>query len=56
MNPKNDWVDSIRISELKKMWELAAEGKITKWNQIRPEWPDKELKLYGAGNDSGTHD
>jgi phosphate transport system substrate-binding protein len=56
VNPKNDWVDSIRISELKKMWELAAEGKITKWNQIRPEWPDKELKLYGAGNDSGTHD
>ena len=56
VNAKNDWVDTIRVSELKKIWEPAAQGKIVKWNQIRPEWPDKEIKLYGAGSDSGTFD
>jgi phosphate transport system substrate-binding protein len=56
VNTKNDWVDSIKVSDLKKIWEPEAQGKITKWNQIRPEWPDKEIKLYGAGSDSGTFD
>ena len=56
VNAKNDWVDSIQVSELKKIWEPEAQGKITKWNQIRPEWPNKEIKLYGAGSDSGTFD
>lgn len=56
VNSKNDWVDSIKVSDLKKLWEPEAQGKITKWNQIRPEWPNKEIKLYGAGSDSGTFD
>lgn len=56
VNAKNDWVDTIRVSELKKIWEPGAQGKIKKWNQIRAEWPDKEMKLYGAGSDSGTFD
>jgi phosphate transport system substrate-binding protein len=56
VHPQNNWVDTITIAELKKMWEPAAEEKITKWNQIRPNWPDKELQLFGAGSDSGTFD
>lgn len=56
VNPANDWVESITIAELKMIWEPAAEGKITKWNQVRPEWPDAEIVLYGAGTDSGTFD
>jgi phosphate transport system substrate-binding protein len=36
------------------MWEPAAQGKITKWNQINPAFPDAPLKLFGAGADSGT--
>ena len=56
VNSKNDWVDTIKVSDLKKIWEPEAQGKITKWNQVRPEWPDKEIKLYGAGSDSGTFD
>jgi phosphate transport system substrate-binding protein len=56
VNPKNDWVDSIRVSELKKLWEPEAQGKITKWNQIRPAWPDAAINLFGAGRDSGTYD
>jgi phosphate transport system substrate-binding protein len=56
VNSKNDWAKEIKVSELKKIWEPAAQGQIKKWNQIRPEWPDKEIKLYGAGSDSGTFD
>jgi phosphate transport system substrate-binding protein len=56
VNPKNDWVDSIKVEELKKIWEPAAKGKVTRWNQIRPEWPDEEIRLFGPGTDSGTFD
>src|SRR5688500_17791564 len=44
------------VAELKKMWEPEAQGKITKWNQIRPDWPDATFKLYGLGADAGTFD
>lgn len=53
---QNDWAKDITLEELKKMWEPAAEGKITSWKQIRDSWPDRPLKLYGAGKDSGTFD
>jgi phosphate transport system substrate-binding protein len=56
VNPKNDWVKSMTVADLKKMWEPGAQGKVTKWNQVRPEWPDAPLKLFGAGADSGTFD
>jgi phosphate transport system substrate-binding protein len=56
VHPQNTWAKDITIPELKKIWEPAAQGKITKWNQIRPEWPDAPLKLFGAGADSGTFD
>jgi phosphate transport system substrate-binding protein len=54
VNPQNNWVDCITISELREIWK--PDSKITRWNQIRPEWPDAPIKLYGAGPDSGTFD
>ena len=56
INPKNNWVDYLTVKELKKIWEPQAQRKITKWNQIRPNWPDKEMHLFGPGVDSGTFD
>jgi phosphate transport system substrate-binding protein len=56
VNPKNDWSKTITVAELKKIWEPAAQGKITKWSQVNPTWPDETIKLYGAGADSGTFD
>ena len=38
------------------MWEPGAQGKVTNWNQVRPEWPNSPLKLFGPGADSGTFD
>jgi phosphate transport system substrate-binding protein len=56
VNKQNNWVDKITVEELKKIWEPEAQGKITKWNQIRPNWPDAPLRLFGPGTDSGTFD
>ncbi|MEY3221942.1 MAG: hypothetical protein RLZZ203_798 [Cyanobacteriota bacterium] len=56
VNPQNNWAKDITVAELKKIWEPGAEGKITKWNQVRSSWPDRPIKLYGAGNKSGTFD
>lgn len=56
VNPKNDWMKEITVEELKKIWEPAAQGKITKWNQVNPKWPAETIKLYGPGADSGTFD
>ncbi len=56
MNPKNTFLKSITVEELKKIWEPAAQGKVMRWNQINPAWPDAPIKLFGAGSDSGTFD
>ena len=56
VNPQNTWAKDITVAELKKIWEPAAEGKITKWNQVRASWPDRPIKLYGPGGKSGTFD
>lgn len=56
VNPANDWASQMTVAELKKLWEPAATGTITKWSQIRDGWPDKPINLYGAGTDSGTFD
>ena len=56
VSAQNDWAKSMTVAELKKLWEPGAQGKITRWNQVRAGWPDAEIKLYGAGADSGTFD
>jgi phosphate transport system substrate-binding protein len=56
VNPKNTWAQTMTVAELKAIWEPAAQGKITHWNQANPNWPNKPLKLYGPGADSGTFD
>jgi len=49
-------VTCIATEELKTIWEPAAEGKITNWSQVNPEFPDLPLNLFGPGTDSGTFD
>ena len=56
INPKNTWIKQLTVAELKTMWEPGAQGKITRWNQVNPAWPDAPLKLFGPGADSGTFD
>ena len=40
VNPKNNWAQSMTVAELKKIWEPAAQGKISKWNQVNSAWPN----------------
>lgn len=56
VNPKNTFLSSITVDELKRIWEPGAQGKIMKWNQVNPSWPDLPIKLFGPGADSGTFD
>jgi phosphate transport system substrate-binding protein len=55
VNPKSP-IKQLTVPELKAMWEPAAQGKVTKWNQANPAFPDAPLKLFGPGADSGTFD
>lgn len=56
VNPKNTWANNITVAELKTLWAPEAQGKVTRWNQVRTSWPNREIRLFGAGVDSGTYD
>ena len=56
VNPANDFVECMTVDELHTVWAPEAEEVITKWNQVRPEWPDENIGLYAPGVDSGTFD
>ena len=54
VNKDNTWATTMTTEELKKLWE--PNSKITKWNQIRNEWPNEEIHLYGPNTSHGTYD
>ena len=54
VNDKNDWVKSITVDELKKVWGPGS--KVKNWKEINPAYPDKKLGLFGPGTASGTFD
>src|SRR5579863_9060067 len=56
VNAKNAFVDCLTVMELKAVWEPAAEGKVTQWNQIRASFPAQPVRLFGPGKASGTYD
>src|SRR5687768_12770683 len=56
VNPKNTWAASMTVAELKRVWQPEAQGQVTRWSQVRQGWPDREIRLFGAGTDSGTFD
>lgn len=56
VNAKNAFVECLTVPELRAMWKPAAEGKTTRWKQIRPSFPAQPLALFGPGRDSGTFD
>lgn len=54
VNTNNDWVDFLTTDELRKIWEPGS--TVSRWSDVRPEWPSEPIALYGAGTDSGTFD
>jgi phosphate transport system substrate-binding protein len=56
VSAKNSWASTITVPELRTLWGAAADKTITTWKQVRPEWPDREIRLFGPGTESGTFD
>ncbi|MBT9313865.1 PstS family phosphate ABC transporter substrate-binding protein [Leptothoe spongobia] len=56
IHPDNDWATELTVEQLNAIWDPAAEGVITRWNQVNPAWPNEEIGLFGPGTDSGTFD
>src|ERR671914_174413 len=54
VNKDNDWATCLTVDQLKKMWEPGSTVK--SWKDVDPSFPDQELRLFGAGTDSGTFD
>lgn len=56
VNPKNAWIKEIDIAMLKKLFEPEAEGKINKWSDLDPAWPEQKISIFAPGISSGTYD
>jgi phosphate transport system substrate-binding protein len=54
VNPGNDYVSTITVADLKKLWE--PKSVVQMWSDLNPAWPKERIKLYGPGTDSGTFD
>ncbi|QFF99446.1 phosphate ABC transporter substrate-binding protein PstS family protein [Psychrobacillus glaciei] len=54
VNKDNNWVDSLTMEDLQKMW--TEDGTKKKWSDINPKWPNEEIVFYSPGTDSGTYD
>lgn len=55
VHPSNP-VRAVTRAELRRIWEPAAERRITNWRQVNRSWPDMAMPLFGAGTASGTFD
>jgi phosphate transport system substrate-binding protein len=42
------------VEELNKIW--AKGSTIKRWNEVRAQWPDEPISLFGPGTSSGTFD
>lgn len=56
VHPANDWVADLTVDELGRLWRHEAEGKVLRWSDLRTGFPHRDIRLYGAGVDSGTFD
>ena len=53
LTPASDFA-FMTLAELKKIW--APDSGVKSWKDIRTGFPDKPLRLFGPGSDSGTYD
>ena len=54
VNPENDWCDCLTVEQLKAIWQ--PESAINKWSDLKADWPEEKIELFGPGTDSGTFD
>lgn len=56
VHPANSWARTISTAELRLLWSREAQGRVLRWQQVNPTWPNKPISLCGPGRDSGTYD
>jgi len=56
VSAENDWLQCLTTDELATLWGPDAEGTVTTWDQVNPEFPAEPIELFGPGTDSGTFD
>ena len=56
VSAENDFVECLTVEELATLWGPDAEGTVTTWDQVNPEFPAETIELFGPGTDSGTFD
>jgi len=56
VNPRNNWATCMTVEQLREIWKPESQGKRFMWSDLDPKWPKQEIKLCGAGSDSGTFD
>jgi len=54
VNKENNWLETITTDELKQLWE--PNSAITKWSDLRQEWPNEDIHLFGPSTAHGTYD
>jgi len=54
VNNSNNLLECISIEQLREIWK--PDSTIKYWSDINPSYPRQEIRLYGAGPDSGTFD
>lgn len=54
VSAENDFVESLTVDQLAQLW--SADGGVTNWSDLNPDWPEEPVELYGPGSDSGTFD
>jgi phosphate transport system substrate-binding protein len=52
VHPKNDFVKSLTVAQLKAIWE--PDSKVQTWKDVDPSWPARKIVLYSPDRDSGT--
>jgi len=56
VNRANGWARQISLAELRRLWSREAQGRILRWQQVNPAWPNRPISLCGPGRESGTYD
>ncbi len=54
VNNDNTWCDELTVEQLRELWQPGSTVK--KWSDLNPDWPNKEITLYGPDTESGTFD
>src|SRR5699024_4442407 len=54
INKDNDWASEMTAEELQNIF--LADGDVTKWSDINPDWPDEEVNTYGPNENHGTYE